>query len=121
MLERGERGIKVCERWNDFRNFLEDMGPRPEGLTLDRKDNNDNHEPSNCRWTTRKEQRKNSRSISRGPFKQKWFCGYGPSGEIIIEDSQSHVAKVFGLDRSTISGRLNGKYEQHKEWTFQWI
>jgi len=61
----GGRGIIICERWNDFRNFLADMGERPEGMTLDRYPNNDgNYEPSNCRWATPLEQTHN-RSISK--------------------------------------------------------
>lgn len=57
----GGRGITVADRWRDFVNFYADMGPRPDGLTLDRIDVNGNYEPGNCRWATYKEQRANVR------------------------------------------------------------
>lgn len=59
----GGKGVKVCDRWlESFDNFYEDMGPRPEGMTLDRKDSNKGYEPDNCRWATWIEQQSNRNS-----------------------------------------------------------
>jgi hypothetical protein len=57
----GGRGIKVCERWLFFGNFLQDMGECPKGLTLERIDNNKGYYKDNCKWATRAEQSRNKR------------------------------------------------------------
>lgn len=59
----GGRGITICKRWlNSFENFYEDMGEKPEGLTIERIDNDSNYKLSNCKWATRKEQNMNKRN-----------------------------------------------------------
>lgn len=59
----GAKGIKVCPEWADFQQFLRDMGPRPEGMTLDRIDLSGGYNPANCRWADLITQARNSTQV----------------------------------------------------------
>lgn len=94
----GGRGITVCERWKlpygrGFANFVEDMGAKPEGTSLDRTDNNGHYDPANCRWTDRKTQNRNRNISSYVIFNgEKIFLG--------------DLAKANNIDRRTIYARM---------------
>lgn len=89
----GGRGIKVCDRWLKFGNFLEDMGRKPERLTIDRIDNNGNYELSNCRWATQRKQTRNSR--------RNRTVRYNGTTRCLIE-----WAEILGIGRATLAYRL---------------
>ena len=90
----GGRGIKICDRWRDFSAFLEDLGQPPDGMTLDRIDNDRGYEPGNVRWASKKDQannRRSSRVIEHGGERltlQQW-------------------ANRTGIKRATIAQRLD--------------
>lgn len=59
----GGRGISVCDRWADYRSFLADLGERPPGYSIERRDVNGNYCPENCLWIPLADQRLNQRNI----------------------------------------------------------
>ena len=64
----GGRGIQVCAQWHTFHAFLQDMGEAPNGMTLERINNDGNYEPANCTWATREEQQRNTRRTKKYKF-----------------------------------------------------
>ena len=71
----GKRGIKIYNKWlNSFDNFLKDMGNCPKGYTIERKDNDGNYEPGNCKWATRADQNRNTRRTVIIVYLDKTMC-----------------------------------------------
>ena len=102
--KKGYENIKVCERWqNSFKNFLEDMGERPEKMTLDRIDPFGNYEPNNCKWATWSEQNKNKRQEVKY---EKFIYNYHTKE---IFKTASECARHYNVSREFISQLLHGK------------
>lgn len=90
----GGRGIKVCERWRKFNNFLADMGPKPSpSHQIERRENNGDYEPSNCYWATPTEQGNNKRNNRLVTFGERTMS---------IQQWEKHL----GFPRSLLRGRL---------------
>lgn len=70
----GGRGITVCQRWKEFKNFFADMGKCPPNFSLDRINVNGNYEPSNCRWASWKTQARNRRGNHMITYKGETLC-----------------------------------------------
>jgi hypothetical protein len=93
----GGRGITVCDRWQQsFAAFYEDMGPRPEGKSLERIDGDGNYEPGNCRWATAKEQANNMCT------NRTFLIG----GERF---TATQLQEMWGIDKRRIIRHLGGK------------
>ncbi len=88
----GGRGIKVCRRWWKFKNFLDDMGPAPEGLTLDRTEVNKGYSKTNCAWVTWEVQGEHRRFPRELNFE-------GTTKRLV------DWAKDLGMKRETLRGR----------------
>jgi len=90
----GGRGIRICKRWNEFANFLADMGDRPSPKhSIERKDVNGHYCPENCVWATRQEQHNNTRVT-------KWITLDG------ITKSLADWARTFNISDKTVRDRL---------------
>lgn len=97
----GGRGIKVCDRWQEFENFLADMGEKPEGMSIDRIDVNGDYGPSNCRWASMKTQGSNRRN-------NHILTAFGQS------KSLAAFADEYKLEYNTLVRRLKKGWEVEK-------
>jgi len=89
----GGRGITVSRRWQSFEAFLADMGPRPNGASLDRIDNDGPYSKANCRWATRRTQMRNTR-------RNIFVSAFGRT--LVIEDWSS----LTGIHKNTLTFRI---------------
>ena len=95
----GGRGITICKEWEQFENFLKDMGERPEGLSIERRNNNKGYSKENCIWATSLEQTRNKRGNVYIEFEGK---------RQVLTD----WAKELGIHQSSLRHRL-------KHWDFE--
>lgn len=95
------RGIKVCQRWYSFENFLADMSERPPGTSLDRINPDGDYEPGNCRWATQREQMANmSRNVK---------ITFGRETKILSE-----WCRLFRINICTVKGRVKKGWDWHR-------
>lgn len=97
----GGRGIRIDARWNDFGQFLKDMGPCPEDMTLDRIDNDGNYDPRNCRWAPWSVQARNKRN-------NVWMVARGK--RLIRAD----WSRLLCIDQRSISRRQEQGWDDEK-------
>lgn len=101
----GKKGIEVCERWQIFQNFREDMGDKPHSrMTIDRKDSSKNYCKENCRWATRQTQAQNRSYCVLNYKKAKEIRKLYKTGKSLKE-----LAVLFGAGKTTISSVINWK------------
>lgn len=93
------RGITVCESWMKFENFLSDMGDAPDGMTIERIDNNKGYCASNCKWATAREQAQNRRSTLIVSING-------------IKKSASEWDRQYGFFKGTVAKRVRNKWKE---------
>jgi len=106
----GGRGISICDRWLEkpegFKNFLNDMGERPEGRSLDRINNDGDYCPQNCKWSTPKEQAANRRQSIHHARNAKIFVKYGEELLTIRELSEKTGEPMSTLYNKSMRKKL---------------
>lgn len=124
----GGRGIFVCDEWrNDFDRFYEDMGPRPDGMTIDRIDNNRGYSKDNCRWVSYQENSRNTRRTVKVEINGRQMKVH----EIAEASGQKESTVIYRIKRglsadsimskeklpnSVRRGEQHGTYYEYQRW-----
>ena len=112
----GGRGITVCDRWmKSFYDFMADMGPRPSRKhMLDRKNNDGNYEPGNCRWATPLQSGRNTRKNKRITFSGKTLCLSEWSEETGFSQDviQARLSRGWSIEETLTL--IPGSFSRHK-------
>lgn len=93
----GGRGIIIDKRWDDFWTFVEDMGPRPNGYTVERIDNYGPYSKENCKWASRLEQAKNRRRANINTPNGVTFSKKTGKWQAVVPKSMLGYRKYIGL------------------------
>lgn len=97
----GGRGITVCSEWTDFSRFLEDMGEKPKGCSIERKNNSAGYCPENCVWASKKDQANNRRGNIRIDLNG-------------VRYTVAQFAEKFHLDARQLYAKLNAKRNEDR-------
>ena len=100
-IRYGSIGIEICQEWNSFEQFLLDMGERPKGTTIDRKDNSKGYYPENCRWATPLQQSQNTKKVINITHNGETHC-------------LSEWARIIGIWPNSLKWRLHNGWPLEK-------
>ncbi len=100
----GGRGITVCDRWLEFKNFYSDMGEKPKGFSLDRINNNLGYSPENCKWSNQVQQLANRRNTAMLEYNG-------------VVKPRTEWAREYGISWITLRSRILLGWDMHKSLT----
>ena len=112
----GERGITVCKRWLNFELFYNDMGERPAGLTIERKNNELGYSPDNCIWADRTTQARNQRIHTANKTGVNGVCWLKKDKKFLVQITANNKAHYIGIYPTLGQAKIARKQAEKKYW-----